>query len=55
LEFPVCSSCFSEEIDVFLFIRFVAVEKIKENLLENNKKTYWVPDYVKVATHHLIS
>ncbi|KAK6914590.1 Methionyl/Valyl/Leucyl/Isoleucyl-tRNA synthetase, anticodon-binding, partial [Dillenia turbinata] len=26
---------------------FVAVERIKEQLLENNKQTYWVPDFVK--------
>eukprot|EP00250_Pteridium_aquilinum_P020701 c24911_g4_i1 orf=421-4026(-) len=31
---------------------FVAVEKIKENLLENNKKTYWVPDFVKEKRFH---
>lgn len=28
--------------------RFVRVEQLKEQLLENNKQTYWVPDYVKV-------
>jgi hypothetical protein len=28
--------------------RFVKVEKIKDQLLECNKETYWVPDYVKV-------
>lgn len=28
--------------------RFVAVEKLKDQLLENNKGTYWVPDFVKV-------
>ncbi|AQK81824.1 Isoleucine--tRNA ligase cytoplasmic [Zea mays] len=27
---------------------FVKVEKIKDQLLECNKETYWVPDYVKV-------
>lgn len=26
------------------------MEEIKEQLLENNKQTYWVPDYVKVRT-----
>lgn len=31
---------------------FVAVEKIKENLLENNKKTYWVPGFVKDKRFH---
>lgn len=31
---------------------FVAVEKIKESLLENNKQTYWVPDYVKDKRFH---
>lgn len=31
---------------------FVAVEKIKENLLENNKQTYWVPDFVKEKRFH---
>jgi len=25
------------------------VENIKDQLLENNKKTYWVPDFVKVC------
>lgn len=29
-------------------IRFVAVEKLKDQLLESNKQTYWVPDFVKV-------
>ncbi|XP_042489506.1 isoleucine--tRNA ligase, cytoplasmic-like [Macadamia integrifolia] len=27
---------------------FVAVEQLKDQLLENNKQTYWVPDFVKV-------
>ncbi|MCO5588900.1 hypothetical protein L7F22_042861 [Adiantum nelumboides] len=31
---------------------FVAVEKIKENLLKNNKLTYWVPDFVKDKRFH---
>lgn len=31
---------------------FVAVEKIKDNLLENNKQTYWVPDSVKDKRFH---
>lgn len=31
---------------------FVAVEKIKDNLLKNNKQTYWVPDYVKDKRFH---
>ncbi|KAL8556425.1 hypothetical protein ACS0TY_004027 [Phlomoides rotata] len=31
---------------------FVAVEKIKDKLLENNKKTYWVPDFVKEKRFH---
>ena len=26
---------------------FVRVESMVENLLENNSKTYWVPDFVK--------
>jgi hypothetical protein len=30
--------------------RFIRVEELKEQLLENNKQTYWVPDYVKVRT-----
>lgn len=25
------------------------MEQLKEQLLENNKQTYWVPDYVKVS------
>ncbi|KAL5726224.1 isoleucine--tRNA ligase [Ranunculus cassubicifolius] len=31
---------------------FVAVEKLKDQLLENNKKTYWVPDFVKEKRFH---
>lgn len=31
---------------------FVAVEKIKDKLLECNKQTYWVPDYVKEKRFH---
>ncbi|XP_072969393.1 isoleucine--tRNA ligase, cytoplasmic [Typha angustifolia] len=31
---------------------FVAVEKIKDQLLECNKQTYWVPDYVKEKRFH---
>lgn len=31
---------------------FVAVEKLKDQLLENNKQTYWVPDYVKEKRFH---
>ncbi|XP_077211966.1 tRNA synthetase class I (I, L, M and V) family protein [Tasmannia lanceolata] len=31
---------------------FVAVEVIKEQLLENNKQTYWVPDFVKEKRFH---
>ncbi|KAL6576728.1 hypothetical protein OROMI_011004 [Orobanche minor] len=31
---------------------FVAVEKIKDQLLENNKQTYWVPDTVKDKCFH---
>lgn len=30
------------------------VEKIKDQLLENNKQTYWVPDFVKV-NYYLLS
>jgi len=29
--------------------RYVAVEQIKVKLVKNNKKTYWVPDSVKVS------
>ncbi|KAH9606871.1 hypothetical protein KSS87_019705, partial [Heliosperma pusillum] len=32
--------------------RFVRVEKIKDQLLENNKMTYWVPDFVKEKRFH---
>ncbi|PWZ05187.1 hypothetical protein Zm00014a_001843 [Zea mays] len=32
--------------------RFVKVEKIKDQLLECNKETYWVPDYVKEKRFH---
>ncbi|TXG72868.1 hypothetical protein EZV62_001447 [Acer yangbiense] len=32
--------------------RFVRVESLKEKLLENNKQTYWVPDYVKEKRFH---
>ncbi|KAI6695906.1 hypothetical protein NL676_023616 [Syzygium grande] len=31
---------------------FVRVENVKEQLLENNKQTYWVPDYVKEKRFH---
>lgn len=31
---------------------FVRVEKLKEQLLENNKQTYWVPEYVKDKRFH---
>ncbi|CAL9203122.1 unnamed protein product [Musa hybrid cultivar] len=31
---------------------FVAVEKIKLQLLESNKQTYWVPEYVKEKRFH---
>ncbi|KAL8145892.1 hypothetical protein AgCh_003869 [Apium graveolens] len=31
---------------------FVAVEKLKDQLLENNKGTYWVPDFVKEKRFH---
>lgn len=31
---------------------FVAVEKIKDQLVENNKQTYWVPDSVKEKRFH---
>ncbi|WCJ38044.1 Isoleucine--tRNA ligase cytoplasmic [Euphorbia peplus] len=31
---------------------FVAVEKIKDQLLEANKQTYWVPDFVKAKRFH---
>jgi isoleucyl-tRNA synthetase len=31
---------------------FVAVEKIKEQLLENNAKTYWVPEFVQEKRFH---
>lgn len=31
---------------------FVAVEKVKENLLNNNKQTYWVPSFVQERRFH---
>lgn len=31
---------------------FVKVEAIKDKLLENNKKTYWVPAYVQEKRFH---
>lgn len=31
---------------------FVAVEQIKDKLLKNNQKTYWVPDFVKTKRFH---
>ncbi|KAJ4723257.1 Isoleucine--tRNA ligase, cytoplasmic [Melia azedarach] len=31
---------------------FVRVETLKEQLLDNNKQTYWVPDYVKEKRFH---
>ncbi|KAI8554757.1 hypothetical protein RHMOL_Rhmol05G0122400 [Rhododendron molle] len=36
-------------VDLFWF---VAVEKLKDQLLENNKQTYWVPDFVKEKRFH---
>ncbi|KAL5981401.1 hypothetical protein ACLOJK_015456 [Asimina triloba] len=40
-------------INIHLFlVKFVSVETIKEQLLENNKQTYWVPDYVKEKRFH---
>uniref|UniRef100_A0A2N9ESV9 isoleucine--tRNA ligase n=1 Tax=Fagus sylvatica TaxID=28930 RepID=A0A2N9ESV9_FAGSY len=32
--------------------RFIKVEELKEKLLENNKQTYWVPDFVKEKRFH---
>jgi len=41
---------------VMLFLyRFVKVESLKEKLLENNKQTYWVPDFVKVTVFRFIT
>ncbi|XP_061990360.1 isoleucine--tRNA ligase, cytoplasmic [Rosa rugosa] len=31
---------------------FIRVEQLKEKLLENNKQTYWVPDFVKEKRFH---
>jgi isoleucyl-tRNA synthetase len=31
---------------------FIKVEELKEKLLENNKQTYWVPDFVKEKRFH---
>ncbi|XP_062103300.1 isoleucine--tRNA ligase, cytoplasmic-like [Humulus lupulus] len=31
---------------------FIRVELLKEKLLENNKETYWVPDFVKEKCFH---
>ncbi len=31
---------------------FVEVTKIKSQLLANNEKTYWVPEYVKEKRFH---
>lgn len=45
--FVCLSSSYPNQLD-FSYFRFVRVEKLKENLLENNEKTYWVPDFVKV-------
>ncbi|GJN13247.1 hypothetical protein PR202_ga31599 [Eleusine coracana subsp. coracana] len=42
----VKASCYSS------FQWFVKVEKIKDQLLECNKETYWVPDYVKEKRFH---
>lgn len=41
----------NESLKMF-FHRFVKVEKIKDQLLECNKETYWVPDYVKEKRFH---
>lgn len=44
--------CYHTSIDLCIvggMARFIMVEKIKDQLLENNKQTYWVPDFVKVS------
>ncbi|GFY81415.1 tRNA synthetase class I (I, L, M and V) family protein [Actinidia rufa] len=42
----------SDSSDVNVVCGFVAVEKLKDQLLENNKQTYWVPDFVKEKRFH---
>lgn len=31
------------------------MEQLKEKLLENNKQTYWVPDFVKVDYYFFVA
>lgn len=45
----LCINVFWNGIVGLRMARFIMVEKIKDQLLENNKQTYWVPDFVKVT------
>ncbi|KAK3004767.1 hypothetical protein RJ639_019463 [Escallonia herrerae] len=47
-----CRVIASFSLLTFEYRRFVAVEKLKDQLLENNKQTYWVPDFVKEKRFH---
>ncbi|KAH0877060.1 hypothetical protein HID58_064454, partial [Brassica napus] len=35
-------------------VRFLQVELLKELLLENNKQTHWIPDYVKLNDLYIL-
>ncbi|WCJ32832.1 Isoleucine--tRNA ligase cytoplasmic [Euphorbia peplus] len=50
----VKASCRSDKplIHMACLSWFVAVEKIKDQLLETNKQTYWVPEFVKAKRFH---
>lgn len=49
----LCINFFFPDGIVCGMARFIMVEKIKDQLLENNKQTYWVPDFVKVSYYFL--
>lgn len=44
----VLNAYFLPEWAKLYMCRFIKVEDLKEKLLENNRQTYWVPDFVKV-------
>ncbi len=45
--YPFCWRCESPVYDYLWPAWFVAVTKIKKDLIENNKKIYWVPNHLK--------
>ncbi|XVF08373.1 hypothetical protein REPUB_Repub06bG0221000 [Reevesia pubescens] len=50
--YPFCSRSGTPLINRAVPCWFVRVEQLKEQLLENNKQTYWVPDHVKDKRFH---